>query len=658
MPTFLTAQPRVPTLWVVVIGNGNYDDKAFKSLPCAVSDAMEVKKFFDRERLPAKHINILTNATSTELKATYSNWLPQGVEAQDQVFFYYSGHLALAGNGSAYVVPRDAAAGNLSGTGIELTVLKNALWGLQAKQVVLMLDACYSGICCERGEARDQTDDPIIKVFELPDKERLVITACGPKEQALEIPRFAQGAFTHFFLQGVDENMLADANHDGRVEINEAFYYLENKVKELAKRSNHAQNPCKRGTLSTPFYIKLSAAARPTQLVIQEPQELQNDIFMNTAQESITISGVVRFGPRDKKVSVGNVPATMKPCGCKTPGCAVCRDVEESFAIKIPLSEDRNSVRIAVQDQNNSLLQRKDVTISYQKPPSYWPVALWERCWHRKNAWTNEYVDFTLEEWTQLPHKEQMLYASAYQKWYAGKVDQPVKHEFSAARTNFTMIMILIPPGKFWMGSLPTEVKEAGQADDEARHKVLISTAFWMGQHEVTQGQWKAVMRDNPSKFQLGSDDKKPVEQVSWQSCQDFCNSTAMQLPTEVQWEYACRAGVTATFNSEADLRESGWYFSNSEQTTHPVGQKQPNAWGLYDMHGNVWEWCADGYETYPTGEVADPQVPITRPSRIVRGGSWNCGALNCRTAVRGKGDPKHPSDNMGMRLVRSLSER
>jgi formylglycine-generating enzyme required for sulfatase activity len=183
-----------------------------------------------------------------------------------------------------------------------------------------------------------------------------------------------------------------------------------------------------------------------------------------------------------------------------------------------------------------------------------------------------------------------------------------------------TMKMILIPPGKFTRG------------EGAYRHEVTISKPFYMGVTEVTQAQYEAVMGKNPSEFKGATN---PVEMVSWNDATAFCKKLsektrqAVRLPTEAEWEYACRAGAQTAFSFGDDpsaLGDYAWHLGNSEMMTHPVGQKKPNAWGLYDMHGNVWEWCADWYVPYPKGAVTDPSGPATgnRGERVVRGGSWN----------------------------------
>ncbi|MBR3582027.1 MAG: formylglycine-generating enzyme family protein [Kiritimatiellae bacterium] len=206
-----------------------------------------------------------------------------------------------------------------------------------------------------------------------------------------------------------------------------------------------------------------------------------------------------------------------------------------------------------------------------------------------------------------------------------------------------TLEMVWCPPGTFTMGS------------HRDAHQVTLTEGFWMGKTEVTQAQWESVMGNNPSCFK---GDNRPVESVSWNDCQQFCQKTGLQLPTEAQWEYACRAGNTGEYAGTGNLDDMGWYDDNSGRGTHPVETKQPNAWGLYDMHGNVWECCADWYGDYPSGAVTDPQGPSSGSGRVLRGGSWDRDASYCTSAYRYSYlYPSNAYNNIGFRLVRTLSE-
>ena len=220
--------------------------------------------------------------------------------------------------------------------------------------------------------------------------------------------------------------------------------------------------------------------------------------------------------------------------------------------------------------------------------------------------------------------------------------------------------MRLIPAGTFTMGSPSSEDE---RADSEGpQHKVTISKPFYMGKYEVTQQQWEDVMGSNPSRFK-NAGSNAPVESVSWDDCQEFLNKLCdklgvsrgtYRLPTEAEWEYAARAGTTGKYYGDID--SIAWYDNNSGSKTHTVGSKKPNAFGLYDTAGNVWEWCSDGYGDYSSGSQTDPVGASTGWLRVYRGGGWNGYARGCRSAYRNYGSPGDRDGNLGFRFVR-LSE-
>jgi formylglycine-generating enzyme required for sulfatase activity len=247
--------------------------------------------------------------------------------------------------------------------------------------------------------------------------------------------------------------------------------------------------------------------------------------------------------------------------------------------------------------------------------------------------------------------------------------------------------LVWVPPGSFTMGSPDNEPDREPLLPlfgwgDETQHVVTITEGFWMGKHEVTQEAFLEVTGGNPSVF---SGETLPVETVSWFEAQNFCSMlTARErasnrlpdgyvyrLPTEAEWEYACRAGTTTAFHYGSELRSGMANFRGTVEydasagridnpegiflgRTTPVGSYEPNAWGFYDMHGNVWEWCHDWMGAYPTGHVTDPVGPQTGQVRVSRSGSWEGqrGAIACRSAMRNYYLPDSRLDSQGFRVV------
>jgi formylglycine-generating enzyme required for sulfatase activity len=215
---------------------------------------------------------------------------------------------------------------------------------------------------------------------------------------------------------------------------------------------------------------------------------------------------------------------------------------------------------------------------------------------------------------------------------------------------------LLIKPGTFKMGSAHLGT------DEKPVHEVTMNEPFYLSKTEVTQAQWQAVMSSNPSSFYGATN---PVESVSWNDVQRFLKTLnesdgcagCYRLPTEAEWEFAARAGTSTPYNYGEDVNELhiyAWYASNAEGKTHPVGQKRPNAWGLYDMHGNVWEWVEDRHAPYPGG-AANETASAGDTARVLRGGGWSSYATNLRSANRNHDTPVYRSNNVGFRLVRPL---
>ena len=225
------------------------------------------------------------------------------------------------------------------------------------------------------------------------------------------------------------------------------------------------------------------------------------------------------------------------------------------------------------------------------------------------------------------------------------------------------MKFVWIPPGNFMIGS-PKE--EKGRSSNETQHKVTLTKGFYMGVYTVTQEQWQAVMGNNPSEFK--GKKNLPVETVSWDDCQEFIKKlrekekNLYRLPTEAEWEYACRAGTTTPFHFGETISTDQANFNGTfifgnvskgvwRNKTTPVGSFPANSFGLHDMHGNVWQWCQDWLGDWPQQDVVDPQGPEKGTYRVLRGGSWGENSELCRSATRGWHLPELRFKYYGLRV-------
>jgi formylglycine-generating enzyme required for sulfatase activity len=228
--------------------------------------------------------------------------------------------------------------------------------------------------------------------------------------------------------------------------------------------------------------------------------------------------------------------------------------------------------------------------------------------------------------------------------------------------------LVPILPGTFVMGSAK------GYPNEKPAHPVILTQPFYMGRTEVTQEQWSRLMDGNPSRFK-DRGTNLPVENLSWYAAREFTrrltaragmtvsqtasgpvtNRLAFALPTEAEWEYACRAGSAAEYafgDRAGELPDYGWSSQNADNVTHPVAQKKPNAWGLHDMHGNVWEWAEAWLGPYEPGAVTNPTAAASISNCVIRGGSWSLGPDTCRSAIRVRSEANHTSPNIGLRVV------
>lgn len=236
----------------------------------------------------------------------------------------------------------------------------------------------------------------------------------------------------------------------------------------------------------------------------------------------------------------------------------------------------------------------------------------------------------------------------------AGKTDTAstaVSHVTVSKNPVTGMEFVFVPGGCFRMGS------DNGNNDEKPVHEVCLSD-FFIGKYEVTQGQWRMVMGDNPSRFSSCGDDC-PVEQVGWNDAQEFISALNSMtgkkyyLPTEAEWEFACRSGGRdEIYCGGNDVASLAWYDKNVALRTHPVGQKQPNGLGIHDMSGNVWEWVQDWSGDYSEKRQQDPSGPASSSTRVRRGGSWHYGAKQSRSTWRSSGYPDDRALDIGFRIM------
>ncbi|MEK7484654.1 MAG: formylglycine-generating enzyme family protein [Planctomycetota bacterium] len=306
----------------------------------------------------------------------------------------------------------------------------------------------------------------------------------------------------------------------------------------------------------------------------------------------------------------------------------------------------------------DQLLTSKELLKEYQ----YDPFALLKEAGYQFNA--DDFLDMTTDSWRALGRGFQIHYAQAYQKWYAECQKLPSENDFLLADT-VPLKMMLIPPGRYWQGD------SESNSSDEQQRRVLISQAFWCGKYEVSQKQWIQIMGENPSFFNDGKTKNglaRPVEEISWNDCKQFCKKAGFRLLTEAEWEYVCRSGTLGPFffgndisTDQVNYNGKYPYYPNGKKgenrrKTIEVGTFPSNSWGIHDMHGNVEEWCEDGYAELDEEDVIDPQGKLYATERVIRGGSWVEPASYCLSGFRRYVASDSRSFHLGFRVAKSIS--
>jgi len=636
----------------LVVGVGDYD--YWPDLRGSVQDAKEVAQTLKGMGMA---VTTLLNPTSSQLKTALNNLTYGPGREQDRaILFFYSGHgeteQLKSGNKLGYVVPRDAPLpvrdpADFADKAISMTQIETYALRIQSKHVLMVFDSCFSGTVFSslKSAPTDISEKSVRDV-------RQFITAGSDEERVPD-----ESVFKTCFLEGIKGE--ADFNKDGYVTASELGMYLDSVVVNYTRGSQHPQY----GTINSPKLDKgdfIFVASGGT--VVHEPSLFP--VTTGTLLVSADISGAqVYIDGTDR----GGTPATLT-LDPKSYRVEVRKPGYESWRTQVTIETGRTASLMAYLTAEKPRQARlfvnpapsdARVRILNIGPVYERGMALDPGSYHvevSKDGYGME------NRWVELAAGEDRYESFRLEK----------SPEAAGGGPTFTnslgMKFVRIPSGSFMMGSPSSEL---GLDGDKTQHRVTLTRPYYMQATEVTQGQWKAVMGNNPSNFS-NCGDNCPVENVSWNDCQEFIRklnqkegTNKYRLPTEAEWEYACRAGTETAYSwgNQGDCGKAnyGGSWVSSECKSENPGQTMkvasfgPNVFGLYDMHGNVWEWCSDWYGDYPGGTVTDPGGPSNGSHRMFRGGSWDFGAGYCRSASRGRNDPGLRLDDLGFRLAGSF---
>ena len=609
----------------LVIGISDY--RYWPKLPGAIRDAKEVAAALQSKGFKVK---LVQNPDSDTLKDIL-NRLPynQGKPKDRALLIYFAGHGATEsladGAKMGYIVPKDCPLPNVdpagfAGLGISMQSFESLARRIRCRHVLMAFDSCFSGSLFALGRAapRDISEKVSRPV-------RQFLTAGNENE---EVPD--QSTFKQVFVDGIGGE--ADYDRDGYVTGSELGMYLQKEVVNYTRGAQHPQ------------YGK-----------IRNPKLDKGDFVFLLAGGPGTIPEVK--------------PTPPPPAPPKAPGTDELAALKEKARQKAAWSTWQKRMDAywkEVEELESSQLSAKEKARAWRgalgkfgddNPFTTEDESLRSYAETRVKHWENE---STAAARAAREAKAKARAEAARKERERREAEARRKREAAGGGKRITnsigMAFVRIPAGSFTMGS------NNGDSYEKPVHRVTISRSFYMQTTEVTQAQWKSVMGNNPSRFK---GDNLPVERVSWNDAQEFIKrlnrkegASKYRLPTEAEWEYAARAGGTGAYcfgNDRGRLGEYAWYSSNSGNETHHVGTKKPNGWGLYDMHGNVWEWVQDwfGKGYYSSSPNTDPRGPSSGTTRVNRGGSWDLGARCCRSAFRNGYGPGLTNDDLGFRVAR-----
>lgn len=679
-----------PGRYAVVIGVGDYKDKRIGDLPACVNDAQGVYETLADTSVgmfKKENIFLLLNESVTVRKiVSVLDEIATRAGKDDLVLIYFSGHGAVDKRGYSYWVMHDTDISSLRATALRESDISELLSDIKTTRLVTLIDSCYSAATAELDDTKAILD--LKKLYpKFSGKGRVAITASDGDQLSLVIkdkkhPGVGFSAFSWHIIQALKG--AGDVDYDGVVTVDELWGYVKDRTETTARRHGGNQQPQLKGQIGSRFLLTIDAPQLrrnilETEQVKQLRQQRLAKLWQYYLDEKLSVDlyqlarqlvekptdTLDEMDKQKLREIVAVTDGSLEPGKLQRALDAIETPAQRAIRLEREAKERAERVKqakikelLSIAQSNNNKMDGKKALDALQEL-----LAL----------------DPSLSEALALQKK-----ISGYYGPSAGDV----------ITNSIGMKLVYIPPGKFIMGgsgkvpglTIESDGKVHFLSDEHPQLQVRISKGFYMGVYEVTQSQLYALIGYVSSLFK---GDSYPVDLVTWEMAMDFCkklsqkeNGRTYRLPTEAEWEYACRAGATTKYsfgNNQSDLGDYAWYKDNSNNKTHPVGMKKSNAFGLYDMHGNVKEWCSDwyAYDYYSQNAIIDPrnaqgkiksriysQNVIIDPlnnlqgktkARILRGGGWKENASGCRSAQRAKYNPNTMTSThsyIGFRVV------
>jgi formylglycine-generating enzyme required for sulfatase activity len=548
----------------------------------------------------------------------------------DLVLFYFSGHGVIDEGGKLFLgTPSTRKQKNkiVKPSTVAASYLHDAMGESKSQHQVLIFNCCFSGAFAQGMAVMD--DGSVNLKEQLGGKGRAILTSSSSTQFSFQ-PEGEMSIYTRYLVEGI-ETGAADRDRDSRISVDELHEYAALKVSQESPNMTPAFYPVEQG--GKIYIARVVQAQDDPQLVYRRELEsrLVNDNWSLPARRLLDSLRI--------KLKLSEAEAEQ-----------IKNDVLKA------IEQIKNDALKAILEKARKLEEYEEILKEIVPPPSSQELK-------DLRDYQKEHLGLSDDDVVDIDSKYGLIIVSRLRNFANNELiivkEYKPKNLILDLPNGVKLELVDISAGSFMMGS---DERDA----EQPVHRVTV-TAFKMGKYPITQKQYEAVMGNNPSHFK--SDENLPVDQVSWLDAIAFCKKLSemtgqnVMLPSEAQWEYACRAGSTGKYcfgDDDQQLENYAWYDKNSENKTHPVGAKLPNAWGLYDMHGNVWEWCADdwtdNYEGAPTDasiwikDIKNYEAPET--IKLLRGGSWINYAQNCRSACRDSSFARIQNFDIGFRVV------
>jgi len=509
-----------------------------------------------------------------------------------------------------------------------------------SKHMLVVFDSCFSGslFSLSRAVPEDISEKSALPV-------RQYITAGNENETVPD-----KSMFKRCLILGLKGD--ADLTRDGYITGSELGMYLSDKVVQFSKRSQHPQY----GKINIPelsrgdFVIKLTSSGAMATLSVRS----------NVSGARVLVDGM----------DMGQTPLVDFALSAGDHRIRVEKEGYESYEKSVQIKEDRSSSLYASLTPTPAVQRTGQLYVDTEPTGSHVRVLNITPPYHRGMELNSGRYHIEVSASGYETKRQWIDLATGDDKYIDVRLSERLTAVTppSTGRTftnSIGMKFVFIPPGTFMMGS-PEDEPE--RESDERQHKVILTKGFYMGMTEVTQAQWREIMGSNPSSFK---GDTRPVERVSWNNVKEFIRklnrkeeTSKYRLPTEAEWEYACRAGTTTPFYTGGCISTDQANYNGNDpmpgcskgryrKETVSVASFSPNAWGLYNMHGNVAEWCENWYDNYPLGHT-DPKGPSSASYRVIRGGAWDSNARNIRSALNLRLNPDEYCNIIGFRIARA----